>query len=220
MSKLDNEHVPFIKDITLTYKIMDNNDNNILDLSKNMGWYAGLMIEDTIINYLKTQFNNLNIKNVNLKETDQTNINNIVSIEPASNRNPVYDCIITLGEQKLKTQIKSIQKCNYKNTMNGYIPDGNDLGIVIVYIIDENARNIYVESIEIYLPNKVETEDGTIINSFAEYAKEKTEGDENNKNILVPNKKKAAILIVNNVSNIRTLQQRKQQIRREQKKNK
>lgn len=142
MSKLDNEHVPFIKDITLTYKIMDNNDNNILYLSKNIGWYAGLMIEDTIINYLKTQFNNLNIKNVNLKETDYTNINNIVSIEPASNGNPVYDCIITLGEQKLKTQIKSIQKCNYKNTMNGYIRDGNDLGIVIVYIIDENARNI------------------------------------------------------------------------------
>lgn len=81
-------------------------------------------------------------------------------------------------------------------------------------------QEIYVESIEIYLPNKVETEDGTIINSFAEYAKEKTVGDENNKNILVPNKKKAAILIVNNVSNIRTLQQRKQQIRREQKKNK
>lgn len=199
---------------------MDNNDNNILDLSKNMGWYAGLMIEDTIINYLKTQFNNLNIKNVNLKETDQTNINNIVSIEPASNGNPVYDCIITLGEQKLKTQIKSIQKCNYKNTMNGCIRDGNDLGIVIVYIIDENAKNIYVESIEIYLPNKVETEDGNIINSFAEYAKEKTVGDENNKNILVPNKNKVAILIVNNVANIRTLQQRKQQIRREQKKNK
>lgn len=199
---------------------MDNNDNNILDLSKNMGWYAGLMIEDTIINYLKTQFNNLNIKNVNLKETDQTNINNIVSIEPASNGNPVYDCIITLGEQKLKTQIKSIQKCNYKNTMNDCIRDGNDLGIVIVYLIDENAKNIYVESIEIYLPNKVETEDGNIINSFAEYAKEKTVGDENNKNILVPNKNKAAILIVNNVANIRTLQQRKQQIRREQKKNK
>lgn len=216
MSKLDNK-IPFVKNITLTYEFDDNSQK--MDLSKNIGWYAGLMIEHALINQIKRQFNNLNINNVKLKETQEDNdINNIISIDPAKNGNPVYDCKLTLGGQILKTQIKAIQKYNYNNTMNSAIRDGNDLAIIIVYIIDDKAENIYVESIEVYLPNKVKQEDGTEITSFAEYTRDKILNKEGElKKVIAPDKSKSAILITNDISSIKTLQQKKDKDRRRQK---
>ena len=216
MSKLDSK-IPFIKNITLTYEFDGNTQK--MDLSKNIGWYAGLMIEHALINQITAQFNNLNINNVNLKETqNKDDINNIISIDPAKNGNPVYDCKLTLGSQILKTQIKAIQKANYNNTMNSAIRDGNDLAIIIVYIIDDKAENIYLESIEVYLPNKVKQEDGTEITSFAEYTRDKIiNKDGGFKKVIAPDKSKSVILITNDISSIRTLQQKKDKDRRKSK---
>lgn len=162
MNKLESDKLPFINNIQLQYGIpyLTHDKPEVFKLNKYLGWYAGLMMEDAIIKCIKYYLNNININISDIKQPD---------MEQAENGQRIYDGIIKLNNQEYKTQIKVIQKKNISNSMNSPIRDGNDLGIIISYIIADN--NIYIDTIFVCIPQDDITEDGKIVKNFNTYTK-------------------------------------------------
>ncbi len=162
MNKLESDKLSFINNIQLQYDIpyLNHDKPEIFKLNKYLGWYAGLMMEDAIIKCIKYYLNNININLSDIKQSD---------MKQAENGQRIYDGIIKLNNQEYKTQIKVIQKKNISNSMNSPIRDGNDLRIIISYIIADN--NIYIDTIFVCIPQDDITEDGKIVRSFNTYTK-------------------------------------------------
>lgn len=193
MYKLDTDKIPFINNIQLQYNIpyLNKDKYETLTLNKYLGWYAGLMMEDTIIKCIKKYLDNINIKLSNEEKSD---------IQQAENGQRIYDCIIKLNNQNYNGQIKVIQKKNISNSINSPIRDGNDLAIIICYIINNNC--IYIDTIYVCIPKEEIIKDGKIVKTFSNYTKKKKLNGKLKK-VLNINGKIAMIKISNNIDNIK-----------------
>lgn len=116
--------------------------NNVLHKSivsntfKNIGWQTGLIIEDAIISIISKNFKKINKTKV---------IQN-------KNGNLITDCVFEVNNtEKYNVQIKCVKLRNYKsgNIMNNTIRDKNNMGIVLIYHLQQNSK--YKNGIDLYI---------------------------------------------------------------------
>ena len=135
--------LPLISNIKITGVNNVLHKNIVYNTSKNIGWQTGLIIEDTIISIISKNF-----KKINKTKVIQS-----------KNGNPITDCVFEVDNtEKYNVQIKCVKLRNYKsgNIMNNSIRDKNNMGIVLIYHLQQNSKykhgiDLYIDKIYVFL---------------------------------------------------------------------
>lgn len=123
--------------------------NNVLhksivsNTSRNIGWQTGLIIEDAIISIISKNFKKINK----------------TKVIPGKRGEPIKDCVFEVNpNEKYNVQIKCVKLNNYKsgNIMNNAIRKENNIGIVLIYHLQQNNKykngvDLYIDKIYVFL---------------------------------------------------------------------